>query len=78
MDSDGPFSLSHSFEKHLRAKNLSDGWRHPSWVVVGGARPVGLAEVTVAGPPAVGGGAGDAHLGRDMGRPASGEGLAQD
>jgi DNA-binding transcriptional ArsR family regulator len=25
MDSDGPFSLSHSFERHLRAKNLSDG-----------------------------------------------------
>ena len=25
MDSGGPFSLSHSFERHLRAKNLSDG-----------------------------------------------------
>jgi hypothetical protein len=25
MDSGGPFSLSHSFERHLRAKDLSDG-----------------------------------------------------
>jgi site-specific recombinase XerD len=25
MDGSGPFSLSHSFERHLRAKNLSDG-----------------------------------------------------
>ena len=25
MDSGGPFSLGHSFERHLRAKNLSDG-----------------------------------------------------
>jgi hypothetical protein len=25
MDSGGPFSLSLSFERHLRAKNLSDG-----------------------------------------------------
>jgi hypothetical protein len=25
MDSDGPFSLSHSFERHLSAENLSDG-----------------------------------------------------
>ncbi len=25
MDSGGPFGLSHSFERHLRAKNLSDG-----------------------------------------------------
>jgi hypothetical protein len=25
MDSGGPFSLSRSFERHLRAKNLADG-----------------------------------------------------
>ena len=25
MNGNGPFSLSHSFERHLRAKNLSDG-----------------------------------------------------
>jgi hypothetical protein len=25
IDSNQPFSLSHSFQRHLRAKNLSDG-----------------------------------------------------
>ena len=48
----------------------------------GGAGPVdqaGLAVLAIAGPPAVGGGAGDAHLRSDMGRrPASGDALAQD
>ena len=73
-----PFSLSHSFEKHLRAKNLSDGWRHPSWVGGGVARRVGGAVGTLAGPPGFGGGGGFADRARDRGRPASGEGLAQD
>ena len=58
------------------------GRGHPAGVMVGDAGPVvkaGLATLAVAGPPAVGAGAGDAHLGRDMGDgAASGDALAQD
>ena len=58
------------------------GGGHPPWVAVGDAGPIVQASeavLAVAGPPAVGGRAGDAHLGGDVGGgTASGDALAQD
>jgi hypothetical protein len=58
------------------------GWGSVGVVVVGAAGPIREASLAVlagAGPPAVGAGARDAHLGGDMGDgAASGDALAQD
>jgi hypothetical protein len=47
MDSGGPFSLSRSFERHLRAKNLADGTVASYLVVVrqfaASSRPAGAS-----------------------------------
>jgi hypothetical protein len=55
---------------------------HSVGMGVGGTGPVvkaGLAVLAVADPPAIGGGAGDAHLGGDVGgEAATGDALAQD